>query len=73
MKAHWALVGVVIGVAVIAWMITHRPSVTAGTPTLSYKPAQPATGGVVSNVATAVASSAPDNSAVVDDDFNADY
>jgi hypothetical protein len=47
------MVGGVLAVAVIVFMVYDRSTVTALTPTLSFKPTGGATGGVVSNVSDA--------------------
>jgi len=53
-QRQWLFVGAVLAVAVIVYMIWgNRATVTAQTPTLSFKPTQGATGGVVSNVSDA--------------------
>jgi hypothetical protein len=75
-KSHYAMVGVVIAVGVIVYMILKGPKITAGTPTLSFKPSQPATGGVISNVATAVSdttSPAQTEEDLESSQWNADY
>lgn len=50
---QWLAVGGVLAAAVIVSMVWQKNQVVAATPTLSFKPTQGATGGVVGNVSDA--------------------
>ena len=52
-QKQWLVIGAILAAAVIVAIVWDKKTTVALTPTLSFKPNQPATGGVVSNVSGA--------------------